>query len=74
MTCAVWSQAQTLNRNGNVHVIQMTEPTSIVDQIKSLAYRGYGYQDIRVKLGLTQHDDEFIKAIVFKKQREGKAA
>ena len=46
----------------------------IISEIKSLASRGYGYQDIRVKLGLTQRDDEFIKAIVLKKQREGKAA
>ena len=46
----------------------------IISEIKSLASRGYGYEDIRVMLKLSRRDDEFIKAIVFKKQREGKAA
>lgn len=46
----------------------MSEPVSITDQIKSLAYRGYGYEDIRVKLGLTWRHDELIKEIVFKRK------
>ena len=58
--------------NRTVQVTQMTQ--DIISEIKSLASRGYGYEDIRVMLKLSRRDDEFIKAIVFKKQREGKAA
>lgn len=70
----MWSQAQPLNRNGNVQCNKM--PYVPRCKISELAEAGYGIDDIMVKLELPKTDKwrRYVKMIVFRKQREGRAA
>ena len=54
----------------------MNEPNAIFKQIDDLAANGYGIDDIMVKVNLPRNLKwrDYVKKVVFKKAKEGKAA